>query len=84
MIPDASTANVRLAFGDIDTERRAMPLTRNTEMERAFSQALGAVERLLTVCHQAGVAPWLVTDERAFYLAQTERQAAFYGDEDGE
>lgn len=81
-----SNANVRprLAFGDIDTERRYSSLARNTDMERQLSLAMQSVERLLTVCHRAGVAPWLITDERAFYLSQTERQAAFYGDEDGQ
>lgn len=73
----------RLTYGDINTEQRTMPLARNTEMERAFSQALGAIESLLTVCHQAGVAPALVTQERAFYADQIDRQARFYGDEDG-
>jgi hypothetical protein len=77
-------ANVRLTFGDIDTERRTPPLARNTEMERQFTRAMQAVERLLSVCHQAGIAPSLVTREREFYAGQIDQQAAFYGDEDGE
>ena len=80
-ISNPHTANVRLSYGDIDPERRTMPLTRNSEMERQFSRAMQAVERLLTVCYEANIDPETVTRERAFYCEQIDAQARFYGDE---
>lgn len=81
-----NTANVRprLTFGDIDPERRTMPLVSLAETARDLSAAVSVIESLIEHCAIHHVGGSAVVRGEQFLMGRTARQVAFYGAEDGD